>query len=336
MSHDIQISRLKQFPCYEGRLIRVSNNVRDMAPQLDLACLNLLMAIVCSLQRAVTQSADADFEAYREVKVEIPRHYVSLHHSTDIVHSLMCLYDFSFIFQNAIPGYGGKGITRLISGIQYMAGHVIVTIPGDTIPWLIYAGPTVNYLQIEEAVFFQLKTRTEKLLYIILLSKTDYRHHKSYVSIQVQDLYSFLTMKQSMSISYFRQKYLDKFILHLKETRSKFGVQYTLKSHDGFMGRMGRRPVSRVDFVITNNRVGDVEDIDPVAVLAHRLTQLMTKYGPKKSVDLVWLVQQIEQSEHVDELLAKMQRISKKYEDNKDKLAYTAAKVLREDYGICI
>lgn len=341
IADDIQVLGLLPFSHMQCRLIRVTNNAWDMTPNLDLAGMNLLIAIICALQRQVSKRTDLDFGSYRETKVAIPRKYISLHNSTEFEEGLRYLYEFSFVFNRSIPGYKSVGITRLISGIGYEAGNVIVTIPGDTIPWLIYMGPGVNFLQLEEKVFFRLKTLPHKRLYLFLMSRTDFTLRRSYITVPIEELYRVLNLEgRNVTISTVLQKILTPFCNCMKDENvgSNFSVTCELKRKDGFTGQRGRKPVDRIEFVVENRRSGEQQLADPVTVLAERLVKLWSGYGPKKTISIVWLIEQIEKTGCENEILAKMDYQSRKNEKdvNYDRLANTTIKILRDDYNIVI
>ena len=337
---ELTISRLLPFSqskkcCF---IVRLSNNVLEMAPKLDKIGLNLIIAVVCSLQKSLTKGVITDYSSYTETDIEIPRKYVSLRNVSDVTSSLMYLLEFAFIFHRTIPGYTESGFTRLLSGVKCVNGHVIVTVPGQTIPWFIYCGVNVNYLVIEQSVFFGLKTLPDKLLYLFLMSKVDQKQSLTFVTVGARELNTILGVKSTRPISSLIQKYLKNYSNKLQEAGSKYQISYELSSQKGYREKTGRKPISNIMFIIHNTKMESGNTQDVLAELAERLTRLWKKHGPKKIISVVWLIQQVEATGRINEFISKMTRISHKNEkeNNFAKLANTAAKIARQDFGINI
>ena len=315
------------------RFVRVSRNIIDVAPILANEQLNLVVAIIMALSRHITLKPEDACREYGEQRIEIHRQFVSRRHVSDITGLLVSLMDFSFAFRYAIPGYQSTGITRLISGVKCENGRVIVTIPGDTVPWLLYCGQTVGFGLIETRVFFSFKKRPAKLLYLYLLSKIDSSVALTRVSISPRELNIILGVKESRPISSISQKYLKSFCEDLANFGSKYQVKYQMEKQ-GYTGKPGTRPISNVNFVIRNAAI-EQPNQNALYEVVDNLTRLWKKYK-QKDVSVVWLINEIDKTGRQDEIIASMQRISCKNEkeQNFPKLANTAAKILREDYGI--
>ena len=137
---------------YKSRIVRITNNVLDLSPSLKKESLNLLIAIECALQKTMTNKAGG-LENCGEIKLEIPRMYVTLHHQSGVPTELNELMDLAIVFQRSIPGCTIHGCTRMISGVEYRMGHFYVTVPGDAVPLFLYYGQDVGFTLLEESVF---------------------------------------------------------------------------------------------------------------------------------------------------------------------------------------
>lgn len=326
--------RISKYVTDPRRTLCVSRNIIDVAPKLTKEQLNLIIAVIIALSMYIIKNTlEEERCEFVEQRIEIPRRYVSAHHASDITGLLVDLMDYSVVFRYAIPGYQSAGITRFISGIKCENGHVIVTIPSDTILWLLYCGKSVGFGLIETHVFFELKMMPQKLLYLYLLSKTDQSSVISTVEIPTHELNPLLGVKESRPISSLCQKYLQPFSKKLTEIGSKYKVSYEMIKQV-YTGKPGPRPISSVRFVIQNTAL-ESKGGDMLYTMVEKLISLLNKYK-RISVRRVDLIKAIDETGKKDEIIDYMRWIAKinEKEENYLKLCNTAIKRLREEYGI--
>ena len=331
------ITKLLPLVCERPRIVKINHNVLELSHSLKKESLNLLIAIECALQHAMTsQSEGLERERHNEIKLEIPREFVTLRHATSIPDSVYELMNLAVFTQRNIPGCK-ISCTRIISGVSYSVGHFFITVPGEAVPFLLYCGQGVNYFLIEKPVFFKIKKLPHKLLYLFIVSRINKASPRSYIDIFVEDLYLRMGICSAIPLSSLVQKYLQTFPEVLKESGSHYIVEFHLMRKRGYTGRTGRKPIEKVQFVV-QNKEREAGDDDLLAATVDQFVKLLSKYSPQKKVTLTSLIEKVEQTGKAGEFLDKMTRIGRKAERDKNwvKFTNTAAMILREDFDIII
>lgn len=320
------------------QVIRFSHNVADLAPKLTRMGFHLLVAIIQAFHKNIVY----DFEKlnslkFKEQKIVIPRKIISKRNVSDISKDLLYLKHFAFVFSRLIPGRSSAEITQLISEIDCKHGRVTVTIPSDTIPWLIYCGEQVGFCLIETDVLFELPNYPEQLLYLYLLSRHDNNREQSLISIPVSDINGILGVKSTRPIGSINQKYIKDFHYHLKSLGSKYRVNIKKHKPEGYTNKTGARPIDRYDCLIMNTMKCKGGETTMLEEVVDKLIPILAKYGtPRREVGYDRLIKAVENTGKSEEFYFKMSKISRQNEKKQNYywLANTATKILREDFKI--
>ena len=272
-----------------------------------------------------------DGSFFPETTIQIPPEYISGHHSSAL-NQLLPLMDVRLAYAYQISGYSPvDGVTSMVSSIEYRDGRYHVTIPGNTVTWIVYCGHEIGYVNAELSVILRM-THPAQMLYLALMSKVDSRTHSGTKRYSLEEVREILGLSHTWSFSSINQKYLQPFPITLEKLNSKYIVRITPRS-TSLSNRRGRRAITEIEFCIVQSNIIITDRLRDYVQKLHPYWESLSRERPIKGCPQI--AQEIEYGGFADRFVAKMDRQSKR-DKTLYEIANIAKRILLEDFEITI
>ena len=295
------------------------------------------MVVVDALQKGVEFGNEWSGTQLTEIVVPIPFGVIGAGRDRKrLQDELEKLLSIQVKYSRPIPGSQLDVTSTIVSSVIRRDGQFFVTIPPTSLPFYLFCGHSVGFLQVERDILLRLPSANQKLLHLFLAEKIDAKSKSGILSLSPSEIINRLGLSMTYPTSSLLQNIILPYITNINRSASCYSLNLN-KIMDP--ARRRGRPRTKTIQITANPRKDD-EGKSEQFIVVHNFLDKHMKGLDHPTMSPIGICEQLEKDGLLGDFTWRMSKFQQKEKDagtvNVRHTANTIRKVLREEYNIII